>query len=76
MARTATVTADAATSETFSSLGLFASVLAVIALAVGLAGLSLGHASFAAAGVVVAVLSFAGSMACFVADTRRYELQT
>jgi hypothetical protein len=76
MARTAPVTTDAATSEAFSSLGLFLSVLTVIALAVGLAGLTLGQAAFAGAGGLVTVVSFAGSMACFIADTRRYELQT
>ncbi|CAN5700746.1 hypothetical protein BH09ACT7_BH09ACT7_01570 [soil metagenome] len=76
MARTAPATADTATGEAFSSLGLILSVITVISLAVGLAGLTLGQAVFAAAGGATMVVSFAGSMACFIADTRRYELQT
>ena len=65
---------DAPIGEVASGLGLFLSVLAVIALAVGLAGLTLGHATFAAIGGVIAVVSFAGSLACFIADTRRFEV--
>lgn len=59
--------------EAASGVGLFLTVLAVIALAVSMAGLTLGHVAFAAFGGVIAVISFAGSMACFVMDTRRYE---
>lgn len=60
--------------EAASGFGLFLSVLAVIASAIGLAGLTLGQVAFGAFGGIIAVISFAGSMACFVMDTRRYEL--
>jgi drug/metabolite transporter superfamily protein YnfA len=59
--------------EAVSGAGLFLSVFAVIALAVGLAELTVGHVSFAAYGGIIAIISFAGSMVCFVVDTRRYE---
>ncbi|CAN5164761.1 hypothetical protein BH09ACT8_BH09ACT8_09650 [soil metagenome] len=59
--------------EAASGFGLFLNVLAVISLAIGLAGLTLGQVAFGAFGGFIAVISFAGSMACFVMDTRRYE---
>ncbi|MCV7229243.1 hypothetical protein [Mycolicibacterium komossense] len=76
MVTTAPAAAPATTSssgEAASGFGLFLSVLAVIALAISLAALSLGQVAFAAFGGFIAVISFAGSMACFVMDTRRHE---
>jgi hypothetical protein len=70
------MTTDIANGEAVSGLGLFLSVAAIIAVAIGLAGLSLGHLMFALAGGIAAVVGFAGSMACFVADTRRYEVRS
>ena len=79
MVITAPAAAPAATrnssGEAASGLGLFLSVFAVIALAIGLAGLTLGNVPFAVFGGSLALISFAGSMACFVSDTRRYELR-
>ncbi len=68
-------TTNVSDGEAASGLGLFLLLFAVIALAIGLAGLTLGHAAFAAFGGTIAVIGFVGSMACFVADTRRYELR-
>lgn len=79
MVTTAPAAAPAATNsssgEAASGLGLFLSVFAVIALAIGLAGLTLGHVAFGAFGGILAVISFAGSIACFMMDTRSHELR-
>jgi hypothetical protein len=64
---------DRSTGEAVSGFGLILSVVAVIALAVGLAGLTLGNVAFAALTVAIAVISFVGSMACFAVDTSRHE---
>jgi hypothetical protein len=69
----APATAKNSSGEAASGFGLFLSVLAVIALAISMAGLTMGQVAFAALGGFIAVISFAGSMACFVMDTRRYE---
>jgi hypothetical protein len=75
MVSIAPATTERPTGEATSGFGLFLSVLAVIALAVGLAGLALGDVAFAGLAGAVAVIGFVGSMACFAVDTRRYELR-
>ena len=63
------------TGEAVSGVGLILSVLAVIALAVGLGGLTVGNTGFAALAWAIAVISFVCSIACFAVDTRRHELR-
>jgi hypothetical protein len=66
---------EQSTGEAVSGFGLVLSVLAVIALAVALAGWTLGNGAFAGLAGAIAVFSFVGSMACFAVDTRRYEVR-
>jgi hypothetical protein len=75
MVSTAPAVTEHSTGEAVSGVGLILSVLAVIALAVGLAGLTLGNAAFGALAGAIAVISFVGSMACFAVDTRRHEVR-
>ena len=62
------VTAAERSIEGVSSVGLVLNVAAVVVMAVALAGLGLGNGLLAACSAVVAVLAFAGSLACFAID--------
>ena len=59
--------------ETLSNVGLFLNVAAVLAFAIGLAGLG-SHASLAAAGTVAfSALLFLASLVCFAVGGRRLD---
>jgi hypothetical protein len=57
--------------DAVGTTGLFLLVTAVIAFAVCMAGLTLARAGFAMTAALVTLFSFAGSMACFIAESSR-----
>ncbi|MGV0849034.1 hypothetical protein [Mycolicibacterium phlei] len=63
--------ADPPTTEALATTGLFTIVTAVIAVAVCLASWSAADTLLAAAAGVIASLSFAVSLACFVVQSRQ-----
>ncbi|KAA0082381.1 hypothetical protein CIW52_15315 [Mycolicibacterium sp. P9-64] len=54
-----------------ATLGLLLMFVAVISLVMGLASLGLGGHVFGVVSCVIAVVSFVGSLACFLTDGKR-----
>lgn len=74
MAERVSAPADA-TTEAIATTGLFLNFTAVIALAVCLASVGMSDAVVATTAGVIAVLSFAASIACFSAQARERQRQ-
>lgn len=72
MSEPASVPADDAVAHAVGTAGLILNVVAVIAFALCLAGLGLGRPPLAMTAAIVALVSFAASLACVIADGKRF----